>query len=161
MSDAKNLLYYSVKLKNMIGFKPFWYGKECEGRLTDVETLFIADINAKILDIEKVPHIYFCSPAVKQLISENGALNWNWLNNFIDRTNIMVSLECEPGMLKHIPAMIRIKSHIMYMMNEEEVSLLKKNDSIKIVYAPYNLYCISVQNMQNVKPDDYKYDRIK
>ena len=143
----------------MIGFRKYWYGKECEGRLTDVETLFIADITVKGLNMEKAPHIYFCSPAVRQLIKGKGDLNWDWLNAFIDRTGITVSLECEPGMLKDVPPMIRIKTHIMYMMNEEEVGLLKQNDSVKVVYAPYSLYCASIQNMQKVTPDDYKYDR--
>ena len=142
----------------MIGFRKYWYGKECEGRLTDVETLFIADIDVKGLNMEKAPHVYFCSPAVRQLIKDKGDLNWDWLNAFIDRTGITVSLECEPGMLKDVPAMIRIKTHIMYMMNEEEVGLLKQNDSVKVVYAPYSLYCASIQNMQKVTPDDYKYD---
>ena len=143
----------------MIGFRKYWYGKECEGRLTDVETLFIADIDVKGLDMDKAPHIYFCSPAVRQLIKGKGDLNWDWLNAFIDRTGTTISLECEPGMLKDVPPMIRIKTHIMYMMNEEEVGLLKQNDSVKVVYAPYSLYCASIQNMQKVTPDDYKYDR--
>jgi len=143
----------------MIGFRKYWYGKECEGRLTDVETLFIADIDVKGLNMEKAPHIYFCSPAVRQLIKGKGDLNWDWLNSFIDRTGITISLECEPGMLKDVPAMMRIKTHIMYMMNEEEIGLLKQNDSVKVVYAPYSLYCASIQNMQKVTPDDYKYDR--
>ena len=142
----------------MIGFRKYWYGKECEGRLTDVETLFIADIDVKGLNMERAPHIYFCSPAVRQLIKGKGDLNWDWMNSFIDRTGTTISLECEPGMLKHIPPMIRIKTHIMYMMNEEEVGLLKQNDSVKVVYAPYSLYCASIQNMQKVTPDDYKYD---
>ena len=143
----------------MIGFRKYWYGKECEGRLTDVETLFIADIDVKGLNMEKAPHIYFCSPAVRQLIKGKGDLNWDWLNSFVDRTGTTISLECEPGMLKDVPPMIRIKTHIMYMMNEEEVGLLKQNDSVKVVYAPYSLYCASIQNMQKVTPDDYKYDR--
>ena len=142
----------------MIGFRKYWYGKECEGRLTDVETLFIADIDVKGLDMEKAPHIYFCSPAVRQLIKGKGDLNWDWLNAFIDRTGITISLECEPGMLKDVPPMVRIKTHIMYMMNDEDVGLLKQNDSVKVVYAPYSLYCASIQNMQKVTPDDYKYD---
>ena len=143
----------------MIGFRKYWYGKECEGRLTDVETLFIADIDVKGLVMENAPHIYFCSPAVRQLIKGKGDLNWDWLNAFIDRTGTTISLECEPGMLKDVPPMVRIKTHIMYMMNDEEVGLLKQNDSVKVVYAPYSLYCASIQNMQKVTPDDYKYDR--
>ena len=147
----------------MIGFRKHWYGKECEGRLTDVETLFIADIRVKGVDMEKMPHIYFCSGAVEQLIANDmknqSQLDWDWMNKFIDRTGITISLECTPGMLKDVPPMIRNKTHIMYMMNEEEVGLLKKNDSIKVIHAPYSLYCASIQNMQKVTPDDYKYDR--
>ena len=147
----------------MIGFRKYWYGKECEGRLTDVETLFIADITVKGVDMEKMPHIYFCSGAVEQLITNDmknqSQLDWDWMNKFIDRTGITISLECTPGMLKDVPPMIRIKTHIMYMMNEEEVGLLKQNDSIKVIHAPYSLYCASIQNMQKVTPDDYKYDR--
>ena len=132
----------------MIGFRKYWYGKECEGRLTDVETLFIADIRVKGVDMEKMPHIYFCSGAVEQLITNDmknqSQLDWDWMNKFIDQTGITISLECEPGMLKEVPPMMRIKTHIMYMMNEEEVGLLKQNDSVKVVYAPYSLYCARV-----------------
>ena len=147
----------------MIGFKKYWYGKECEGRLTDVETLFIADtnINEQDLDMKQYPHIYFCSTAVNQLINDHGELSWEWLNDFIDETNITVTLEVTPGMLRQLPAMIVIKTHIMYMIHDKEVGLLKKNDSIKVVYGDYKLYCSSIQNMQKVTPDGYKYDRHK
>ena len=145
----------------MIGFRKYWYGKECEGRLTDVETLFIADTNIdeQDLNMKQYPHIYFCSTAVNQLINDHGKLSWEWLNDFIDETNITVSLEVTPGMLRQLPAMIVIKTHIMYMIHDKEVGLLKKNDSIKVVYGDYKLYCNSIQNMQKVTPDDYKYDR--
>ena len=145
----------------MIGFRKYWYGKECEGRLTDVETLFIADTNIdeQDLNMKQYPHIYFCSTAVNQLINDHGKLSWEWLNDFIDETNITVSLEVTPGMLRQLPAMIVIKTHIMYMIHDKEVGLLKKNDSIKVVYGDYKLYCSSIQNMQKVTPDDYKYDR--
>ena len=142
----------------MIGFRKHWYGKECEGRLTDIQTLFVADIESDFESMNAI-HIYFCSPATQQLIDGKSDLDWQWLNDLIDRTNVTISLEVTPGMLKKIPAMIRIRTHIMYMMNEEEVGLLKKNDSIKVVYGDYKLYCTSIQNMQKVTPDDYKYDR--
>ena len=144
----------------MIGFRKYWYGKECEGRLTDVETLFLADINVKGLNMDRAPHIYFCSGAVEQLIKDatDSKLNWDWMNKFIDRTGTTITLECTPGMLKNIPPMIRIRTHIMYMLEEEEVGLLKQNDSIKVIHAPYSLYCASIQNMQKVTPDNYKYD---
>ena len=130
----------------MIGFKDYWYGKECEGRLTDVETLFIADISS-VWEQEHVPggtqapHIYFCSGAVQQIIQgSNEIIDWEWLDEYIEKWNKTITLEVEPGMLKDIPPMIRIKTHIMYMMNQEDVRLLKKNDSIKVIYDDYSLY---------------------
>ena len=54
--------------------------------------------------------------------------------------------------------MIRIRTHIMYMISNKEVSLLKQNDSVKLIYDDYKLYCASIQNMQKVTPDNYKYD---
>ena len=146
----------------MIGFKQYWYGKECEGRLTDVETLFISDLED--LDLKKIdlmPHIYFCSGAVEQLLEEDGDydIDWDVINDLIDNENLTISLEVEPDTLSDIPPMMRIKTHIMYMMVDPDVALLKKNDSIKVVYADYSLYCASIQNMQHVTPDDYKYDR--
>ena len=45
------------------------------------------------------------------------------------------------------------------MISIDEARLLKQNDSIKVVHGPYELYCTSIQNMQKVVPDDYKYDR--
>jgi len=146
----------------MIGFKKYWYGKECEGRLTDVETLFICDIDDLSLeDIELAPHIYFCSGAVEQLLEEdaNYEIDWDIINEIIDEKQLTISLEVEPDTLSDIPPMMRIKTHIMYMMVDPDVALLKKNDSIKVVYADYSLYCASIQNMQHVTPDDYKYDR--
>ncbi len=145
----------------MIGFKDYWFGKECEGRLTDVETLFVANVNLEEPNelqqiLYKAPHIYICSPATNQMITIN---DWQWLNDLVDRGRHVVSIEVTPGQLELIPPMIRIKCHIMYMINQKEVSLLKKNDSIKVVYDDYSLYCASIQNMQHVKPDDYKYDR--
>jgi len=146
----------------MIGFRKYWYGKECEGRLTDVETLFISDIDGLNLDeIDLMPHIYFCSGAVVQLLEEYDEydIDWDIINNLIWEKNLTISLEVEPDTLSMIPPMIRIKTHIMYMISDKDVSLLKKNDSIKVVYDDYSLYCSSIQNMQHVTPDDYKHDR--
>ena len=146
----------------MIGFRKYWYGKECEGRFTDVETLFISDIDGLNLDeIDLMPHFYFCSGAVEQLLEEYDEydIDWDIINNLIWEKNLTISLEVEPDTLSMIPPMIRIKTHIMYMISDKDVSLLKKNDSIKVVYDDYSLYCSSIQNMQHVTPDDYKHDR--
>jgi hypothetical protein len=70
-----------------------------------------------------------------------------------------VTIEVTPGMLEKIPPMIRIRAHILLMLDCKDAELLKKTDSIKVVYADYSLYCTTVHNMQQVTPDDYKFDR--
>ena len=53
----------------------------------------------------------------------------------------------------------RDEEFILLMLDCEDAALLKKTDSIKVVYADYSLYCTTVHNMQHVTPDDYKFDR--
>ena len=139
----------------MIGYRTHWYGKEVEGRFTDIETLFISDIKALYEKLEVPAHVYFCSPATEQLIKQD-----DWMNMFeLITDNTFVTIEATPGMVEHIPPMIRIRAHILLMMNCTDAGLLKKTDSIKVVYADYSLYCTTVHNMQQVTPDDYKFDR--
>ena len=147
----------------MIGYKSIWYGKEVEGRFTDIETCFIADFTPLVYGTQRIkpmPHIYICSPATEQLVNDSKSKDFNWQNvfNMISDTQF-VSIEATPGMLEQIPPMIRIRTHILLMLECEDAGLLKKTDSIKVLYAPYSLYCTTVHNMQQVTPDDYKFDR--
>jgi hypothetical protein len=139
----------------MIGYRTHWFGKEVEGRFTDIETLFIADIDALQIKLQLPAHVYFCSPATAQLIKKT---EWQWIFDLISDDTI-VTIEVTPGMLEQIPPMIRIRTHILLMLECEDAGLLKKTDSIKVLYAPYSLYCTTVHNMQQVTPDDYKFDR--
>ena len=147
----------------MIGYKSIWYGKEVEGRFTDIETCFIADFTSLVYGTERLkpmPHIYICSPATEQLINDSKSKDFNWQNIFdmISDTQF-VSIEVTPGMLERIPPMIRIRAHILLMLDCKDAGLLKQTDSIKVVYGDYKLYCTTVHNMQSVNPDDYKFDR--
>lgn len=139
----------------MIGYRTHWYGKEVEGRFTDIETLFVSDTKALQEKLQVPAHVYFCSPATEQLIEQN-----DWSNMFdLISDNTFVTIEATPGMVEQIPPMIRIRAHILLMLNCSDAGLLKKTDSIKVVYADYSLYCTTVHNMQQVTPDDYKFDR--
>lgn len=148
----------------MIGYKSVWFGKEVEGRFTDIETMFVSDFTELLsgnIQFKPVAHVYICSPATRQLI-DGSVKRFNWDNIF----NMMsdkqfVSIEVEPGMIDKIPPMIRIRAHILLMLNEKDAGLLKKTDSIKVVYNDYSLYCTTVHNMQQVLPDDYKFDRFE
>lgn len=140
----------------MIGYRTHWYGKEVEGRFSDIETLFVADFKSVNLKDIPVSHIYICSPATKQLI--DGTVSWQTIFNLLS-DKLFISIEATPGMVEKIPAMIRIRTHIMLMIDCKDASLLKKTDSIKVVYGDYSLYCNTVHNMQHVTPDDYKFDK--
>lgn len=149
----------------MIGYKSIWYGKEVEGRFTDIETCFIADFTPLVYGTQRIkpmPHIYICSPATEQLINDSKSKDFNWQNVFkmISDTQF-VSIEVTPGMLERIPPMIRIRAHILLMLDCKDAALLKQTDSIKVVYGDYKLYCTTIHNMQSVNPDDYKFDRFE
>jgi hypothetical protein len=139
----------------MIGFKSHWFGKEVEGRYSDIDTMFIADFKDISVNNVKVPHIYICSPATAQLI-EGTVANWEHVFKLLD--TFLITIEATPGMVSKIPPMIRIRTHVMLMINCEDAELLKNTDSIKVVYGDYKLYCTTVHNMQHVRPDDYKFD---
>ena len=147
----------------MIGYKSIWYGKEVEGRFTDIETCFIADFTPLVYGTQRIkpmPHIYICSPATEQLVNDSKSKDFNWQNifNMITDTQF-VSIEVTPGMLERIPPMLRIRAHILLMLDCKDAALLKQTDSIKVVYGDYKLYCTTIHNMQSVNPDDYKFDR--
>lgn len=146
----------------MIGYKSVWFGKEVEGRFADVETMFVSDFNELLqgkVTTKPVAHVYICSPATNQLVNnELKGFDWSNIFNMMSDKQI-ISIEVEPGMLEKIPPMIRIRAHILLMLNEKDAGLLKKTDSIKVVYNDYSLYCTTVHNMQQVLPDDYKFDR--
>lgn len=139
----------------MIGHRTYWYGKEVEGRFSDIDTLFIAQFTPAF-NFQTAPHIYICSPATQQIIDGND-LGWDVVFDLLDKH--LVTIEATPGMVSKIPPMIRIRAHIMLMLNCQDAELLKETDSIKVVYGEYKLYCTTVHNMQHVTPDDYKFDK--
>jgi hypothetical protein len=42
----------------MIGYRTHWYGKEVEGRFTDIETLFISDVKATSRKVIQAQHMF-------------------------------------------------------------------------------------------------------
>ena len=94
----------------MSGYKSIWYGKEVEGRFTDIETCFIADFTPLVYGTQRIkpmPHIYICSTATEQLVNDSKSKDFNWQNVFNMISDMQfVSIEATPGMLEHIPPMI-------------------------------------------------------
>jgi hypothetical protein len=147
----------------MIGYKGYWYGKEVEGRFTDIDTLFISDLTEIAEEgmdavIDKIPaHVYFCATAIQQMIGGIEGFDWSTIFKLKD-DKTFISIEVTPSMLEQVPPMVRIHCHILLMITEPSAALLKETDTIKVVYNDYSLLCTTVHNMQRVTPDNYKFD---
>ena len=93
-----------------------------------------------------------------QLINGIQGFGWETILSLKDE-NTFFTLEVTEDMLALTPPIIRIHCHMLLMFKCYDAKLLKKTDSIKIVYDDYSLYATTVHNMQHVTPDDYKFDQ--
>ena len=109
----------------------YFYGKEVEGPLVDVETCFVRTQVPK--DFAKYPHVYFCISYVKKDY-------WHIIESCLDSKQI-VTLEVTPELL-----------------DCPELESLKKNDILKIVTRPFTTFNVVKCTMQQSVPDDYKSD---
>jgi hypothetical protein len=128
--------------------REYFYGKEVEGPLADVETCFVrTQVPA---DFEKYPHVYFC-------ISYIAKQYWHVIESCLDAKQI-VTIEITPEQLKTIPPTIFNRSRIMLSLDCPELESLKKNDILKIVTKPFTTFNVVKCTMQTSVPDDYKFD---
>lgn len=128
---------------------PYFYGKEVEGPLSDIDTCFIRTDTPR--DMQKYPHVYFCISYISSV------KNFNEIESCLDRYQI-VTLEVTPDLIKTIPATIFNRCRIMLSLDCPELELLKKNDVVKIVTKPFTTYNVVKCTMQTSIPDDYKFD---
>lgn len=126
----------------------YFYGKEVEGPLVDVETCFVRTRVPE--DFDKYPHVYFCISYIKKDY-------WHIIENCLDKKQI-VTLEITPELLKTIPPTIFNRSRIMLSLDCPELEMLKKNDILKIVTRPFTTFNVVKCTMQQSIPDDYKSD---
>lgn len=126
----------------------YFYGKEVEGPLADVETCFV---RTKVPnDFNKYPHVYFCISYIEKQY-------WTTIETCLDNKQI-VTLEVTPELLKIIPPTIFNRSRIMLSLDCPELELLKKHDILKIVTRPFTTFNVVKCTMQQSTPDDYKFD---
>lgn len=136
----------------MIGKTNIWRGKEVEGRLKGLPTLFINDITELKGEL-KEPHIYLCRRAVGQLIKSDNPLK---ILNLCK--NAIITLEVSFEQLELLPAMLRIHCHILLAIEEPLFNLLKPDDEVKFIVGDYHLYSTTKEQMVETKPEDYKND---
>ena len=141
--------------------KSNWYGRECEGRYADIDTVFV---RTEIPDnYKEYPHIYFTIEYVRNCNqpylppTPNDA--WDDILDILE-TNQIVTIEADYHTIKNIPLGVFNRVHIIYRIEDRyPIDLLKNTDTISIDTGKY----ASIQSMkgcmQRITPDDYKYDR--
>jgi len=135
--------------------KSYWYGREVEGRLSDIETVFVRGQVPK--NYKDYPHIYF-TVEYMEMACVHG--NWDEIHNILE-TKQYVTVEANDKLMSKIPMSIFNRAHIIYRIADEHVAKLKNTDTLSIDAGWYRVHQITKCNMMEINPDDYKFDRIK
>ena len=129
----------------------YFFGKEVEGPLADVETCFVRTVVPA--EYDRYPHVYFCISYVEKC-------HWPIIEMALDAGQI-VTLEVTPELLKKVPPTLFNRCRIMLSLDCPELESLKKNDILKIDTKPFTTYNVVKCTMQTSVPDDYKFDSKK
>ena len=135
--------------------KDIWFGKEVEGRYSDIETVFIR--KGKLPDNHVIgiyPHIYFTIEYIKEAIKNN---NWSDIHLVLDCKKI-VTIEATAETFEAIPMSVFNRVHIIYRIPDKFVEKLKSTDTLSIDAGWYRVEQITKYNMQKITPDSYKFD---
>ena len=135
--------------------KSFWYGREVEGRLSDIDTVFVRGQVPE--NYKEYPHIYFTIEYIEMCCVHG---NWDDIHNILE-TNQIVTVESNPKTIDRIPMSVFNRAHIIYRIADTNVEKLKQTDTISIDAGWYRVHQITKCHMMDIKPDDYKFDRIE
>ena len=135
--------------------KSFWYGREVEGRLSDIDTVFVRGTVPD--NYKEYPHIYFTIEYVEMACVHG---NWDDIHAILE-TNQIVTLEANTKTIDRIPMSVFNRAHIIYRIADPNVEKLKQTDTISIDAGWYRVHQITKCHMMDIKPDDYKFDRIE
>ena len=135
--------------------KSYWYGKEVEGRLSDIETVFVRGAVPK--NYKDYPHIYFTIEYVEMACVHG---NWDEIHRILD-TKQFVTIEANEKTMEKIPMSIFNRAHVIYRIADAHVAKLKKTDTLSIDAGWYRVHQIMKCNLMEINPDDYKFDRTK
>lgn len=133
--------------------KHVWYGKEVEGRLSDLQTVFIRKGDLPPDWIE-YPHIYFTIEYITESVKNN---NWSTIHKLLE-TKKVVTIEANAETVEKIPMSVFNRVHILYRIHDPFLERLKKTDTLSIDAGWYRCHQIMKCNLQQIVPDDYKFD---
>ena len=135
--------------------KSYWYGKEVEGRLSDIETVFVRGQLPK--NYKEYPHVYFTIEYIEMCCTHG---NWDDIHNILE-TKQYVTIEANSKTMDKIPMSIFNRAHVIYRIQDIHVAKLKKTHTLPNDAGWYRVHQITKCNMMEINPDDYKFDRIK
>ena len=138
----------------MFGHK-FWYGREVEGRLADMDTVFVREELPSNWNM--YPHVYFTIEFIKSCIERD---KWNLIHNILNTSKNMVTIEVNAETIEKIPMSIFNRCHLIYRIPDTHVAKLKSTDTVSIDQGWYRVHQITKCNMMEMTPDSYRYDRI-
>jgi hypothetical protein len=133
--------------------KSYWYGREVEGRYSDIETVFVRGAIPE--NYKDYPHIYFTIEYVRDAIVSN---NWKDVHKILD-TKQIVTIEADCHTFEKIPMSVFNRAHIIYRIADAFVERLKKTDTLSIDAGWYRVHQITKCHLMQIQPDDYKFDR--
>ena len=133
--------------------KSYWYGKEVEGRLSDIETVFVRGQLPE--NYKEYPHVYFTIEYIEMCCTHG---NWDDIHNILE-TRQYVTVEANSKTMAKIPMSIFNRAHVIYRIQDEFVAKLKNTDTLSIDAGWYRVHQITKCNMMEINPDDYKFDR--
>lgn len=137
--------------------KRYWYGKEVEGRLSDMETVFVrSEVPANYIEY---PHVYFTIEYIARAV--DSPVLWDRIHQILDNSHKMITIEANDNVLDKIPMSVFNRVHVIYRIQDPNVAKLKKTDTLSIDHGWYRVHQIMKCNLQEINPDDYKFDRIK
>lgn len=134
--------------------KDFWFGKEVEGRFSDVETVFVRKTIPN--SFKDFPHVYFTIEYAKDCKDNN---EWSSVLNLIDSKQI-ITIEVNSEVLDSLPVPLFQRCHLIYRIQDSNFERLKETDTLSIDAGWYRVYQITKLNMQEIKPDNYKFDYV-
>lgn len=140
--------------------KNYWTGKEIEGRLYGLDTIFLArDFKGMLNEAVKYPSILIGVGLIDELNYEtSNNLSWQDIENLLD-TGKAVTLEVKPHQVKKIPIQIKLKAHILLWIDVPEIAELKSSDSVKLCSQSHDMHVFTLFNGQRVTRDNYQHDK--
>ena len=129
-----------------------WLGVECEGRYFGLKTMFVREQYEA--PPEEYCHIYFTREFLKD------KTNIIFLEQFILSSQKCITIECNNDTYKYLTPNMKVRAHIIYRIDDQNVQQLKPTDEIMIDADTYKVICYTKHNGMQVNYSDYANDTL-